>query len=290
MQPATDVISYVPVDYIKARIKGVHKKWFFSNGLLNFIPVLDEGGEIRHYYAMYRGLKVKIYAQGTITLQGSLHKYWNYGQHNYNDFSRSGFDEVIQSLRVTLGIEPSQLHITCMEVGVNIVPPVKTASVLNNIFMHKGKDVEQRMSNDHAKFHCVEHDKFVIKLYDKAKQYRLPIDLMRIELKYTNWSSFRKIGIATLADFIHCDKTIFKNDLLLRWDELLFHDPTSQIPERWTAYSNANFWREKRDKVSRTAFSYQFKRLRTLNAKNGQNLQAVIKQLVSDKLSTCMNT
>jgi hypothetical protein len=289
MEACMDVLRYVPVDYLKAVVKGVGKELFFNNPHLNFIPVLGEGGVVRFFYALHRGLKFKVYESGRITLEGSLHKFWNGGRHNHNDFTATGFEDIIMQLQDKFNIEPKHLYISCMEVGVNIVPPVETELLLNHVFMHRRKDIEQRLSSDKGKFHCIEHDKFDIKLYDKARQYQLSGQLLRIELKYTNWSVWRKSGIATLADFIDCDKTPFKTDLSRCWDEVLFFDPTAQIPGKWNEYANLNFWRAKRAIVSRQAFRQHVNRLKELN-KNGRNLQNIVSELIVEKLLHCAKT
>jgi hypothetical protein len=290
MRSSADVLEYVPIDYMKAEVIGIDRAQLTDNCLLEFIPSLGKGSEIRYYYAYFRGLRIEMYESGRITIEGSLHKYANHGKHNHNDFRKSDFENVIRSLKMNLKIEPHHLHIICMEVGVNIVPPIETSQLLNNIFMFRGKDIEQRMSNDKAKYHGVECDKFEFKAYDKAKQFRLPGQLIRIEIKYSNWSSQRKAGLQTLADFISSNKSWFKDDLLRIWNELLFFDPTAQIPNRWGAYSNANFWRMKWKEVSRVAFHYHVKRLRGYNEKNGRNIQGVVSNLISEKLELCANT
>lgn len=290
MEATDGVLYYVPVDYAKFEIRGFQKEHFFSNPNLSFIHSVEEGtGEIRLSYAIYRGMKIKVYESGRITLQGSLHKYWNHGKHNHNDFSKIGFDYVVNHIEETFKIDRGELYITAMEIGVNVIPPVQTSLIINNTFMHKGNDFEQRMSNDQAKYHGIKLDKFEIKIYDKAKQYKLPSPLMRIEVKYSNWSAMRKRGIVTLDDFIRSDKEWFRKDLIRCWEEILFFDPTAETKEKWSKYSNPNFWREKRETVSRATFSENVSRLRQLN-KSGMNVQKVVGELIDKKLLLCSNT
>ena len=80
------------------------------------IPRLKKGKEVTdkdgnliyktvYRQAFYKGLEFKIYditkltAYNRITIEGSLHKYWNSGAHNFNDFNISSIMDVQKDLK-----------------------------------------------------------------------------------------------------------------------------------------------------------------------------------------------
>jgi hypothetical protein len=91
------------IDFIKIIIKDFQTSTLEAHPLLNFFDNINlSTGEIKttnrtgqtitpFKHAFYNGLEFKIYDTGLITLSGSLHKYWNQGAHNYNDFDLGSF-------------------------------------------------------------------------------------------------------------------------------------------------------------------------------------------------------
>lgn len=47
---------------------------------------------------IYNGLTFDIYNSGRVFISGSLHKYWNNGHHNHNDFSYTDVLSTIEDL------------------------------------------------------------------------------------------------------------------------------------------------------------------------------------------------
>ena len=90
-----------------------------------------------HLTAEFRGLKIIKYDSGYMTLSGSLHKYWNEGKHNSNDFNFDSFLSVLSELKSLLGIPLSAMQLTQLEVGINVNLPFKTKEVLESCLMHK---------------------------------------------------------------------------------------------------------------------------------------------------------
>ena len=54
------------------------------------------------------------------SVRGSLHKYFNDGKHNYNDFTLSNFIRTISDLEKTLNINADIIRIGRIETGVNL--------------------------------------------------------------------------------------------------------------------------------------------------------------------------
>ena len=120
------------VDYISSEIKGITPGVLEQNPLLEFQCRLNKKtGEIDDFFsnAYYKGLEFQILRPTTkrtktkILLKGSLHKYWNNGAHNFNDFDLNSLNEVLQDLKNNFGIKPENTVLRALEIGVNITPP-----------------------------------------------------------------------------------------------------------------------------------------------------------------------
>ncbi|MFN4234413.1 MAG: hypothetical protein ACK4IK_06350 [Bacteroidia bacterium] len=281
-------IYYIPVDFLKAEVIGLHKEYFFNNRCLVFTPVIKKGTseELNYEYLEHKNLKLKVYTSGRITLSGSLHKYYNGGMHNYNDFNAVMYQNVLDEINIKFGILPENLRILQIEYGVNINPEIPTDEVLKGLLQHKRKDFELKISNDRGKYYQVMHEQYIIKIYDKAKQYKLDKKILRIEIKQTNWSKYRlEKKLITLKDFNDVDKQLFLSNLLQKWDEVLFYDSTITTVNRWHKYSNINFWQSLIKKsVSNKTFAKHRNKLKEINQKFGLNIQNRIYNLIKEKV------
>jgi hypothetical protein len=283
--------SFIPVDFVKFEIIGIDAESILKNPNLTFTPKLKDGDELVSYSSKFDDMKMKVsIPSNRITLSGSIHKFWNDGVHNYNDFDEVAFRDSTHRMFSTFQVAPMHLKILSMEYGVNINIDYPVKNVLNNCFQHKGKDVEMKISNDGGKYHQAQHDRYFLKLYDKGKQYGLiGKNLLRIEVKECNWTTYRKHGIITFKDFIECDKSIFIKNLIDQWSSVIlfdFNTPTHLVkPE----YINANYWRDLREKVknkelSKTSFHRHWKELKNINAIHGNDIQNIITQSIIQKI------
>lgn len=237
-------LEYIPLDFIKVRLIGLVKDEFEERVNLSFIPYYGELGEMRYKYAKYRNMQLRIYESGRIILSGSLHRFFNRGDHNHNDFSFDAFKAVLRQFERDLGVLPSDMRIISLEYGVNANSPICVMDCLNHLLFHKRNEFGVVKRNKRGVYIEVIHSCYRIKIYDKGSQYRLSNQLVRVEIKQTNWSEYRPLGIITLQDFIDTDKQAFLDKLLSRWKEMLFFDPTIQNPGRWIKYRDPNFWRD----------------------------------------------
>lgn len=278
--------DYIPIDYIRGQIIGLSKSHFLDNDTLVFTPVFERETSdcVKYWYCGLNNLKLKIYESGGIYISGSLHKFYNGGLHNHNQFSESQYLDVLSQLKETFRITPENIYIQCLEYGVNVKPPIKTNDILNNLIQHKNQDFEQKISNDRGKYLQCEHSQYIIKVYNKAKQYKLKDEVLRIEIKQTNWSNYRKQSITTLHDFNNVDKSIFVSYLLEKWNEIVLFDPTNREVGQWIKYSNINFWRSLDPKSDKTKFTHKT-RLKELNKSKGRDIQT----LINDQIINTIN-
>jgi hypothetical protein len=224
-----------------------------------------------------------FYPSGRISIGGSLHKYHNNGEHNLDQYSAESFQETLERLEREIFVTPNNIRITRMEHGVNIIPPVPCGEIINHCFQHKGANFEEKISRIDGKYHCVKHDTHEFKLYDKGLQFKMPNQLLRIEDKVTNWSNHRKNGLITLEDFHRADKTPFVINLIQRWNEVLFADPTTEYPIKWHKYTNREYWRDLRS-GNRTTFNRHLQKMRLLSRTSGSNIQEQVSNLIQESI------
>ena len=281
------IYDYIPIDFIKCKVIGLGLDHFKQNmNLTEYESKKDNKSKYLFYEK--KNIKIKYFVDGgLITLSGSLHKYFNDGLHNYNQFTYKDYLEALKRLKNDFAVLPENLYIYTLEYGVNIKPPIKTKLILDNILMHRHIETEIKINNIRGYYNQFKHNKYIIKVYDKAKQNKLKEDLLRFEIKETNWSEYRlKYGIKTLADFNKSDKKIFVDKLLKKWEELIFYDPTIQGLDRWHKYSNVTFWRD----GSKKQKSKHLKRLNHLIKTQSQNIKGQISNLILENIEGVQNS
>lgn len=246
-----------------------------------------------HLTAEFRGLKIIKYDSGYMTLSGSLHKYWNEGKHNSNDFNFDSFLSVLSELKSLLGIPLSAMQLTQLEVGINVNLPFNTKDVLESCLMHKKEVFKWGTFGYKSNYIQSEHSQYIIKIYDKYVQYKeiLPNDkpILRFEVKYCNMEKLRndllkyklmESGI-TLSDLVDCKLTPFKAILLKQWENVLLYDSTLNIPDvQRDKLSNPNNW--KNWKASN--YKKQKAILNKLTESSSERIQSKIKGFFSNKI------
>jgi len=275
--------GYIPLDFIKGELLNVSYEDISNNSRLEqYFESKD--GEVMKEYFRFQNMKFRVFESGRITIEGSLHKYYNHGIHNHNGFSESQFQETLSRFEYELGVRPEDIRLTCLEYGVNIQPSISTSTVLNHCLQHKGKDIEQTISNARGKYHQAQHSTYILKLYDKALQYGLSVQNMRVEVKVTNWSTYRLQGIVTLADFIQVDKTQFVHRLVDEWNEVIFFDPIARLSCDWSEMADKEYWRHLRATRTRTTFKRHKDKLTAFNKAHGGGIQSQVSELILEKI------
>lgn len=281
-------IHYIPVDFIKAEIIGLKRTELENNSLLDFISAVNrKTGEVYDYQeARYKNMKIEIYPSNRIILSGSLHILANDGEHNYNDFTHTMFVSVLSELKNKIAVEAFHLRIIHLEWGVNIVPPILTGLIIDRSLIHKKKAKTVNIDDPkEGKYIQFKHNNYVLKMYDKGLQHQLGFQLLRIEMKQTNWSNYRREGIVTLHDFIRADKRDFMNTLISHWNAIIYYGLKSSYNGRYIKYVNPIYWNDLFQNKSRTAIKKQVDHLKKLNKSIGDNMQCKIGDLICEKVN-----
>ena len=301
------------IDFNRNIIKNLNPTILEANPLLIFeprnisdegflFPILDKNGEqakdkngkllfkTPYKNAFYNGLEFMIYDTGLITLSGSLHKYWNSGAHNYNDFNSEAFLWVLNDLKEKFNITPEQCILKCLEIGINIIPPIPTNHFLDYCFLHKTKPFEYQKNSDEGKYKQVQHSQYIIKIYNKALHYKskgfeIDTEIMRFEIKYTKMQKLNERGIFTLQDLANYGLHNFKDRVLNEFNNILFYDNTIQSKSRSISnYKNPLYWIELLSKKQNDLFNYHRNRLRKLTSTTSQKIQFQTSEIMSKKI------
>ena len=155
--------------------------------------VQNSNSEIEKEFAEYFGLTFRI-KHKKVRLQGSVHKYRNLGKHNYNDFRAVDVAEVVHELESNLKIDLYSTLLNNVEFGVNVVLPFGVHVVLDNLITYKGQPFERFVDKGISYYQC-KLSKFIIKIYDKGKQFNLPDNVLRFEVKVTAMQYLETKGV-----------------------------------------------------------------------------------------------
>ena len=194
------------------------------------VRLMTETGEILKgkQYFNDDGLHFIYYPDGTnkYQLHGSLHKYFNSGAHNYNDYTLPHLLDTISKLWQRYGIDPTINILNNLEFGVNIISPMPLAKIFKNIVHYKGK-IPREFNIDGSKGIEFVLSRYIIKIYAKGLQYHQNERLIRFEIKVLKMQFFKdyQIKINTLSDLLNFSQyDAFKTILTKVWDEILFTD------------------------------------------------------------------
>jgi len=295
------------IDFVKIYIKDFNPLILEGNPDLDFFDNINlstgqirttnrKGNKITPYKnAFYNGLEFRIYDTGTTTIQGSLHKFWNAGAHNYNDFNFSAFSDVLDALKKKFNIEPQQCILKCLEVGINITPPIPTNEILDYCFLHKTKPFEYQKNSDEGKYKQCEHTQYIIKLYNKALHYKsqgfnIEPEIMRFEIKYSKMERVNKLEVFNLNDILKKGFGIFKNELLTEWQNVLFYDTTiNSNTKKLTNYQNPIYWSELVNRPTKSNYYKHRAFLSDLTNKYSDKRHQMLTEIMSKKIDLLNN-
>ena len=207
-----------------------------TNGRLTFGALVDTqtGFVLDHTKrATDRGLTFRQVPRRTdgghrVEVKGSLHKFFNNGEHNANQFTAADLLLTLDQLVTRYGIDPFNSKINTIEFGVNVVLPFPVAPFLQNLVSYKNKPFTCDTHSKTPYYEC-RFQRFTVKLYDKGKQRGLDGNLLRFEIKVSKMVYFDGTGVHlnTLADLLNVANYEKLGALLINtFKTILFDDPT----------------------------------------------------------------
>lgn len=239
------------VDFVKVALFGAKdnllksKLEFIGNYNTKTLEILDKEIE-----AKFKGLTFRIFNSGYVLMTGSLHKFYNNGVQNHSEFSFDNLKTTLKELEKSIGINLKKAFVQNIEFGLNLNLNFNTDDFLNDLLIHrvaKFKDVAIHNGN----YRQALHSQYLIKVYNKAKQYSLNRQLLRYEIKVNTMEKLNGIGIKTLSDLLNANWISPVSELLLdEWNKILaFETPKNidllkpnQRNKKRFEWSNSNYW------------------------------------------------
>lgn len=204
--------------------------------------------------ASFRGMNMELKPAATgyrLTINGSLHKYYNGGNHNANEFPFTDLQYAVNSLSAAIGIEPANMELHGIEIGINVPLPFTPLRVLNNAVCYKNKPFRPiHKRNKRKGLICCLYD-YDVKLYDKAEQSGIDCGyLLRIEVKVNKMRYLQGYGLATLEDLIALSKiyplvqvlTHVLDSIIWTDSEVDLHRMNNREQKQWLYLSNPTSW------------------------------------------------
>lgn len=248
------------IDGIKCSCISFDADLWRNNPLLDFGIYLSEStGEILSpkIEAKRRGLRFAISPQQggqmACSITGSLHKYHNANDTNYNAYTFADISTTLSDLECNFKVDLSTAVIHSLEIGVNIPLDYSPQIILKNAICHKGKAFDSLDTHNKRVGIICSHTDYSVKLYDKGYQSKIEeLDkyVLRYELKIHRQRILKPFGVLTLADLNNVEKVTPL--IMLLWErlsEIVFFDFSFKglnLSEskrlNWERYSNPNYW------------------------------------------------
>ncbi len=245
---------------------------------------------------LYNGLTFDIYNSGRVFISGSLHKYWNNGHHNYNDFSYTELLSTIEDLvsKFTPFILTGQIN--NLEAGVNIQPPFRASEYLKKVIALIGSERHPITKNDLKGFKKGYHFQkthWGLKIYDKGKQYNRLEEIVRHEFKTYKMQVIKDAGITSVIDLCDMSKMeLLSKCLLDSYKEVLISevvntDKLSRNDERiYNECINPDYW-DTWNKDKRCKRKAQFNQIIYDHAST--DIKTIVSDLMKSKVSVLLS-
>ena len=260
----------------------------------------DLSGEVLAGSGEYKNLSfVKKY--GRVEFEGSIHKYFNDGLHNYNDFNVVNISSVVSEIEEKFEANIYETELCNLEFGVNVVLPFPVSMVLDNLLVHKGEPFTPVKKKGWHYYVCI-HTQYIIKIYDKSLQFDLPNNVLRFEVKVLTMQFLRKKGVKVkyFADLLNLDIYEPLSKILIEtFEGILFRDNSideslieNKDEKTYLRGINKEEWKPKINskaewkKIERLKIAYQdvIKKYRT-----GIDFQSIAAALIREKCNELCN-
>ncbi|CAA0253096.1 conserved hypothetical protein [Tenacibaculum maritimum] len=289
------------IDFIRMNYKDKSEVESFICDSKNFeelrVVLEKHSGEIEYPYKTSLGSMEINITEKNIRVMNSLHKFYNQqnkkGYRNHNDFTYSQLTETIDLLNNGL-IRLENARLSKLEFGLNIELDFPAEFIVkDNIMMHKYQTHNHNKKfNGKGEFKQFDHCEYDFKIYDKAKQYRLTKNVLRVEIKHKCSRSINSHGVFNINNLTSKEslQSLFEN-LMMRFEELTIIDNyknssviSEEVKKKIGVYTSYNHWESLKSSsnlrnkamVQKAEFKQLLEDNNLLNTKN----------LLRDKLNT----
>ncbi|CAA0159745.1 conserved hypothetical protein [Tenacibaculum maritimum] len=283
------------IDGVKIHVPSHTATQWLSNKLLKFGTFSSvETGEMlgNTITANYKALefRIRFFDTGEVKeglVSGSLHKYWNKGNHNYNDFTFFDLQNVINDLTKTFTINPKVSTLQNLEFGVNIYTPIPAKELTKNVLAYKNYSLTFFNAKRKRIGKRMEQQQNVLKIYDKGKLENIADNLVRFEMKALKSAYLKPYNIKTLSDLTDISKIQqLGGTLICFWNDVVYHDKkinyralTNYQQKKYLYWGDCRNWEHYTKKQRYT----NKKQLNQLFKQYGINTHAEIGKLIDQK-------
>ncbi|MFC0428927.1 hypothetical protein [Chryseobacterium scophthalmum] len=215
----------------------------------------------------FENIEVRITDKSAF-VRNSIHTYFNLkngvAEGNYTDFSYGDILTAFEQLQGDLNEDILDYKVTNLEFGLNIRTSLSPKQMLeNNFLMFNFDEFNQKDAfGGKGAYKQYNRNEYYVKMYDKGLQYRLPYNLLRVEIKITDSKMLKKrFGIHLVRDIFEKSRL----ELLFKWllacfDEINIIDnlATQEIRgEEKTVLElgkSPHYWREIKNSKSSTYY------------------------------------
>lgn len=277
----------MPIDHVKAWLLNANAQKLIGNPKFEKVyeKYKDEDfGERSRLTLKYKNLSIIFFKNDRIMLTGSLHYFYNDGNHNYNNFTYSNLIEALYKISQLVEVSLYNIIILNIEFGVNLLPYFNPNCIINNMLLHRK---EEFLKPYNFNFRVSKHQRFWLKVYNKGEHFKRANNILRIELKYKKMRDLNTIGLHSFENLTN--PTLF-NDLLellsTKWSECIIYDysiktvylkPLHKI--KVYQYQNTNYWLN----LSNQERARQKKVLNELSINYGSNIKEQINNMIVEK-------
>jgi len=219
---------------------------------------IDGGGSVE---AKYNGLTFRLSPETNggywLVIRGSIHRFYNDGGTNGNDFFQWQFKESITKIETLLNLSISDFKLENFEIAVNLETELTALKYIRSLVYDGNKAFADLNINDiYVGKQCTRQDT-TFKVYDKGKQDKAGNRrLLRIELKFNRMRLLTdpngRFNICTLSDLTNPEKVgVLGQELANRWGHVIFYDGAidekaltpDELTRLWK-YRSPQFWQE----------------------------------------------
>lgn len=247
----------------------------------------------------FNGLTFTLFDE-RLEITGSLHKFFNDGIHNTNDFSFLSCVQIVRKLEDILKLELNNCFIVNIEFGLNLIASKSVKDIVTWLKFHERNEFRNFPELQYAKqagtFKGGKINTYkTIKAYAKGlepfggKYYGDP-NTFRIEVKSKQSKYIRKLGIKTLSDLLN--PTVYgtlSNEIIKEWNNVLILESSLlKNDKKLNKYSSTDFWEESLQEY-RNKFSNDKNRFFKLLKSYPENIHSEISNLIKTKLESFKN-
>jgi len=287
------------------------KEYFHRHPLLNFD--VDENNHKTNcikYFANYQGLKFETCTyegqmESLVTISGSLHRFYNNGEDNSNDFDISALIKTAYKFCKEFQIPPNIVKLQSLEFGLNIdlgYPP--DGDFFDSLIVLHADGGSRRPSKIDSKDlkgwefgrYFTISGQYHLKLYSKGKKS----NILRVEIRLIKTQKLRKLyslkeyDLLTFLDFLN-PNALFNivNDLVIgSFNKILIDEHIDEDCnvcdddyKFYLKYSNDKNW-DKLSKENKRQAKIKFDSL--LNRFGKYHIKEQVSRLLKEKLDECM--